>query len=172
MLAGRHKNLDTKMKGTINNEGKMCDMFLPRKCDYTDRVISSKDHSSIHLSVCDVTIPSPSSTPTAPSTSPNHQSSQFQATSDPQEKETLQFKKSLPKKNSFDRTSIYLMYFIIVVKKNILSIIALPVEFGRIIAQEVIHALLRSHHRVPELRLVVHLSTSIKKYVLFDCSAS
>jgi hypothetical protein len=54
MQAGRHRNIETKMRGTINQENKLTDIFLPRKCDYTDRVISSKDHSSIHLSICDV----------------------------------------------------------------------------------------------------------------------
>jgi small subunit ribosomal protein S21e len=42
------------MKGTINQENKMTDIYLPRKCDYTDRIITSKDHSSIQLSICDL----------------------------------------------------------------------------------------------------------------------
>lgn len=42
------------MKGTINQENKLTDIYLPRKCDYTDRVLTSKDYSSIQLSVADV----------------------------------------------------------------------------------------------------------------------
>lgn len=54
MEAGRQRNLQTKMKGTINDKHKLTDIFLPRKCDYTDRVITSKDHSSVQISICDV----------------------------------------------------------------------------------------------------------------------
>lgn len=54
MEAGRQRNLETKMKGTINDKHKLTDIFLPRKCDYTDRVITSKDHSSVQISICDV----------------------------------------------------------------------------------------------------------------------
>jgi hypothetical protein len=54
MEAGRQRNLQTKMKGTINDKHKVTDIFLPRKCDYTDRVITSKDHSSVQISICDV----------------------------------------------------------------------------------------------------------------------
>ena len=54
MEAGRANNLDTKMKGCINDKHKLTDIYLPRKCDYTDRVITSKDYSSIQISICDV----------------------------------------------------------------------------------------------------------------------
>lgn len=54
MEAGRRRNLETKMRGTINDKHKLTDIFLPRKCDFTDRVITSKDHSSVQISVCDV----------------------------------------------------------------------------------------------------------------------
>lgn len=54
MEAGRIRNLDTKMKGTINQESKLTDIYLPRKCDYTDKIITSKDHSSIQISIADV----------------------------------------------------------------------------------------------------------------------
>lgn len=70
MEAGRARNLESKMKGTINQDNKLTDIYLPRKCDYTDRIITSKDHSSIQLSIADVTHPSPRSMKTAPSTSP------------------------------------------------------------------------------------------------------
>jgi small subunit ribosomal protein S21e len=42
------------MKGCINQDSKMSDLYLPRKCDYTDRLITPKDRSSIQLTVCDV----------------------------------------------------------------------------------------------------------------------
>lgn len=42
------------MRGTINQENKLTDIYLPRKCDYTDRIITSKDHASIQLSISDV----------------------------------------------------------------------------------------------------------------------
>lgn len=54
MEAGRIKNLDTKMRGTINQESKLTDIYLPRKCDYTDKIITSKDYSSIQISIADV----------------------------------------------------------------------------------------------------------------------
>lgn len=57
------------MKGTINQDNKLTDIYLPRKCDYTDRVITSKDYSSVQLSIADVTLPSFSSTTTEPSIS-------------------------------------------------------------------------------------------------------
>ena len=54
MEAGRQRNIETRMKGTINDKNKVTDIFLPRKCDYTDRVITSKDYSSVQLSICDL----------------------------------------------------------------------------------------------------------------------
>ena len=54
MEAGRHNNQETRMKGCINEKHKLTDIYLPRKCDYTDRVITSKDRSSVQISICDV----------------------------------------------------------------------------------------------------------------------
>lgn len=54
MEAGRAANFETKMKGCINDKHKLTDIYLPRKCDYTDRVITSKDYSSVQISICDV----------------------------------------------------------------------------------------------------------------------
>nr|BAK02400.1 predicted protein [Hordeum vulgare subsp. vulgare] len=51
LTAGRQSNFETKMKGTINQENKLTDIYLPRKCDYTDRLITSKDHASIQLTI-------------------------------------------------------------------------------------------------------------------------
>ena len=54
MEAGRKQNLETKMKGCINQDNKVTDLYLPRKCDYTDRLITPKDNSSIQLNICEV----------------------------------------------------------------------------------------------------------------------
>lgn len=54
MEAGRVKNIETRMKGCINDKHKLTDIYLPRKCDYTDRLITPKDKSSVQISICDV----------------------------------------------------------------------------------------------------------------------
>jgi small subunit ribosomal protein S21e len=51
LQAGRIQNTQQKMRGTINQENKLTDIYLPRKCDYTDRLITSKDHASIQLAI-------------------------------------------------------------------------------------------------------------------------
>lgn len=53
MEAGRARNTETRMAGNINEKQKLTDIYLPRKCDYTDRVITSKDRSSIQINICD-----------------------------------------------------------------------------------------------------------------------
>lgn len=53
MEAGRQQNLQTKMKGTFNDKHNLTDIYLPRKCDYTDRIITSKDRSSVQITICD-----------------------------------------------------------------------------------------------------------------------
>ncbi|MCB0371244.1 MAG: 40S ribosomal protein S21 [Bdellovibrionales bacterium] len=59
MEAGRQKAMTSKMQGCVNVDDVMTDIYLPRKCDFTDRMIPSKDHSSIQLSICDVPLPNP-----------------------------------------------------------------------------------------------------------------
>ena len=54
MEGGRKRNFETKMKGCINDQHNLTDIYLPRKCDYTDKLITSKDRSSVQISVCDV----------------------------------------------------------------------------------------------------------------------
>jgi hypothetical protein len=54
MEAGRTRNQQTKMRGCINQDNKLTDIYLPRKCDYTDKLITPKDNSSIQLSIADV----------------------------------------------------------------------------------------------------------------------
>lgn len=56
MEAGRQRNMQKKMQGCINQDNKHTDLYLPRKCDYTDRLIAPKDSSSIQLTVCDVIV--------------------------------------------------------------------------------------------------------------------
>ncbi len=52
MQDGRKRNFETKMKGIINENHQLTDIYLPRKCDYTDRLITSTDRSSIQLPIC------------------------------------------------------------------------------------------------------------------------
>ena len=54
MNAGRASNLQKLMKGNLNDDHKLTDMYLPRKCQYSDRLITPTDKSSIHLSICEV----------------------------------------------------------------------------------------------------------------------
>ncbi len=42
------------MKGCSNQDNKVTDLYLPRKCDYTDRLITPKDNSSVQITICDV----------------------------------------------------------------------------------------------------------------------
>lgn len=42
------------MKGNVNLDGKLTDLYLPRKCDYTDKLITPKDSSSVQINICDV----------------------------------------------------------------------------------------------------------------------
>ena len=79
MEAGRKNALNSKMSGCVNVDNAMTDIYLPRKCDFTDKIITSKDHSSVQLSVCDVSLTSLRSTPMAPSTFPKAISSPSQA---------------------------------------------------------------------------------------------
>lgn len=53
MEAGRQQNLKTHMKGSFNDKHNLTDIYLPRKCDYTDRIITSKDRSSVQITICD-----------------------------------------------------------------------------------------------------------------------
>ena len=46
--------MNVRMKGCINDKHKLTDIYLPRKCDFTDRIITAKDRSSIQINVCDV----------------------------------------------------------------------------------------------------------------------
>lgn len=104
MEAGRIRNQDSKMKGTINQDNKLTDIYLPRKCDYTDRIITSKDHSSIQLSVADVLSLSSRSMKTAPSTSARPALLPSQDSSGPPERVTPLSTRYSGKENSSDRT--------------------------------------------------------------------
>lgn len=37
-----------------NDQGELVDLYVPRKCSATNRLITSKDHSSIQLTIADV----------------------------------------------------------------------------------------------------------------------
>ncbi|KAI8373160.1 30S ribosomal protein S21e [Radiomyces spectabilis] len=37
-----------------NSEGRLVDLYIPRKCSATNRLINAKDHASIQLNVGDV----------------------------------------------------------------------------------------------------------------------
>lgn len=54
MEAGRLRNIETRMKGNVNLDNKLTDLYLPRKCDYTDKLITPKDNASIQLNICDL----------------------------------------------------------------------------------------------------------------------
>lgn len=54
MNSGRQANQKRAMKGNVNDEHKLTDIYLPRKCEYSDRIITPTDKSSIHLSICEV----------------------------------------------------------------------------------------------------------------------
>ena len=54
MESGRKRNLDTRMKGNVNLDNKLTDLYLPRKCDYTDKLITPKDNASIQINICDL----------------------------------------------------------------------------------------------------------------------
>lgn len=40
--------------GIINDEKKCVDMYIPRKCDVTNKIIHPKDHSSVQLNIAEV----------------------------------------------------------------------------------------------------------------------
>lgn len=107
MEAGRIRNLDTKMKGTINQESKLTDIYLPRKCDYTDKIITSKDHSSIQISIADVPPSLLRSMMMEPSTSARTPSLLSQDSWDRLEKVMLPCTKSSRRRSLSDRTGIF-----------------------------------------------------------------
>ena len=54
MNSGRLSNQKKEMKGNVNEEKILTDIYLPRKCQYSDRIITPTDKSSIHLNICGV----------------------------------------------------------------------------------------------------------------------
>ena len=106
MEGGRRANLDTKMKGSINVNNVMTDIYLPRKCDYTDRIINSKDHSSIQLNINDVNSPLFRSRTMALSTTARPTSLLFAGSLDQWVREMPPCKRCSTKSNSSDLTSI------------------------------------------------------------------
>ncbi|KAH9842568.1 40S ribosomal protein S21 [Rhodofomes roseus] len=37
-----------------NDQGVLVDLYVPRKCAATNRLITAKDHASVQLTICDV----------------------------------------------------------------------------------------------------------------------
>jgi len=35
----------------VNDEGKLIDLYIPRKCSATNRVITAKDHASVQIAI-------------------------------------------------------------------------------------------------------------------------
>lgn len=40
--------------GTINDEKVCIDLYLPRKCEYTNKILHSKDRSSVQINIAEV----------------------------------------------------------------------------------------------------------------------
>ena len=40
--------------GIRNDEGKVVDLYIPRKCSATNKIINPKDHASVQINVLDV----------------------------------------------------------------------------------------------------------------------
>lgn len=106
MEGGRRANINNKMKGCINVNNQMTDIYLPRKCDYTDRLINSKDHSSIQLAINDVLGLPVRSTTTALSTTARAASSLFAGSCGRWARATLPSRRCSTKRISSDLTSV------------------------------------------------------------------
>lgn len=119
MEAGRRANIDARMKGCYNLDNKMTDIYLPRKCDYTDRLITSKDHSSVQLSICDVPLLTLRLTPTAPSTAINPHSSPSPGSCARPVRATWPSKKCSEKRKSSE-THLYTHHYLIIQNNNII----------------------------------------------------
>lgn len=52
--AGRKANQLKEMKGCVNDKGEQTELYLPRKCEYSDRIINSKDKSSVQIMICEL----------------------------------------------------------------------------------------------------------------------
>jgi small subunit ribosomal protein S21e len=37
-----------------NDKGKIVDLYIPRKCSATGRLVNAKDHAAVQISICDV----------------------------------------------------------------------------------------------------------------------
>merc|ERR1712003_9885 len=47
-------DLDTKRTKMQNDKGEIVDLYIPRKCSASNRLIGAKDKSSIQINFCDV----------------------------------------------------------------------------------------------------------------------
>ena len=56
MATSHSKKIDdsNRMKGCVNDKKECTELYLPRKCEYTDRIINPKDKSSVQIVICEV----------------------------------------------------------------------------------------------------------------------
>ncbi|EGR32216.1 hypothetical protein IMG5_092210 [Ichthyophthirius multifiliis] len=54
MNAGRKNQWSKAMTGLVNDQKVLVDQYLPRKCEWTNRIIHSTDASSIQVNVAEV----------------------------------------------------------------------------------------------------------------------
>jgi len=41
--------------GMTNSDGSVVDIYIPRRCSWTNRLITAKDHASVQVNICDLT---------------------------------------------------------------------------------------------------------------------
>lgn len=49
-----HAKFNGPMVGMINDEHELVDSYLPRKCDYTNKILNAKDKSSVQINIASV----------------------------------------------------------------------------------------------------------------------
>ena len=45
------KQLEAGKEGMFNDRGELVDLYIPRKCSYTNRVLYAKDRASVQINV-------------------------------------------------------------------------------------------------------------------------
>ena len=58
-MADRNEAIE-EGQGMFNDEGKLIDIYIPRKCSYTNRILHAKDKASVQINVGLVTHSLPS----------------------------------------------------------------------------------------------------------------
>ena len=49
------KRFGKQEAGMRNKDGKIVDSYIPRRCAWTNRLITAKDHSSVRISIAKLT---------------------------------------------------------------------------------------------------------------------